>query len=319
MARLGELVQRPRQVAHKPGIEGVLSEFQSYYRFAVDRIIEDERERQERLRVSSFPYCPLRHAYQRMTKHERKSEANFGSFYYTEVGTVTHDLIQNFVGREGKIYGAWVCKKVSCKGKRKFSANDKCPICKARMKYVELTVKAFKNISGHLDGIWKNEKGEYWLVDYKTSSVRVIMTQKKNPTLPYHHNVAQIKAYCALIELMFDIKITGWILMYVARDNPMMFSKPVGAYISDKAKKKYLKVIKGWDRDWDRVLNLTSFDEVKQLIREKPCEDHEDYVRKFDSIEPCPLSQGGLCFQPKKLKNLMKIVWEDRSPDTRLG
>jgi hypothetical protein len=297
----------------------VLSEFQSHYRAAVDAKIEDERERQERLRVSSFPYCPLRHAYTRMTKHERANEANFGSFYYTEVGTVTHDIIQNFFGRSGKIYGAWVCRKLKCKGKREFSSKDKCPICKGRMRYVELTVKAFKNVSGHLDGIWRNEKGEWFVIDYKTSSVRVIMTQKKNPTLPYHHNVAQIKAYCALIELMFDIEITGWILMYVARDNPMLFSKPVGEYMSAKAKKKYLKKIKGWDRDWDRVINMTDFDEVKELIAEKPCDDHDDYVRQFDSLDPCPLSQGGLCFQKKKLKSLMKIVWDERPASVRLG
>lgn len=314
MARLGALIAKRTSFVSSAGkgIEGVLAEFKNYYVSAVAKEIEDERVREERLRVSSFPYCPLQHAYTRLTKHEKDKTAGFGSYYYTQVGTVTHDIIQDFAGRGGKIYGAWLCTKKKCDGTRAFSSKNKCPKCGARMRYEELTVKAFKNLSGHLDGVWKSESGEYFVVDYKTSSTTVLMSQKKNPTLPYHHNVCQIKAYCALLELCFDIKISGWILMYVARDNPMIWSKAVGEYISDKAKKRQLKKIKGYDRDWDRVVGLTSFSELMELVKEKPCSSHDDYLEKFDSIDPCPLSKGGICFNAKQLKSTLKIVWSDR-------
>lgn len=324
MARLGGLVGRRTASTNSgpplSGMEGILAEFKDYYKSSVDQIIIDERKREERLRVSSFPYCGLRHSYERMTKHEKPPAANFGSFYYTEVGTAAHEVIQDFMGRKGKIYGVWICTAPGCKGKRKFSAKNTCPLCKSRMRYEELTVKAFKNVSGHLDGIYRDSKGRYWLVDYKTSSVQVITTQKKNPTLPYHHNVHQIKAYCALIELMFDIEISGWILMYVARDNPMIFSKPVGEFMSAKAKARELKKIKRYDRDWTRVVNMFKFEDLLAVIKDKPCEDYDDYMHKFgDSMNPCPLAVSGVCFQKKKLKNLMQIVWDDRPAEFRLG
>lgn len=319
MARLGALAARNTSVVKASGIEGVLAEFKSHYVSAVNQQILDERERQERLRVSSFPYCPLLHAYTRMTKHERPAMANFGSFYYTTVGTAAHEVIQDFFGRSGKIFGRWICRDPNCKGIRRFSAKNICPICKGRMNYEELTVKAFRNVSGHLDGIWRSEDGKYYLVDYKTSSVKVITTQKSNPTLPYHHNVCQIKAYCALIELMFDIEISGWILMYVARDDPMVFSKPVGQYINAKQKKRELKKIKGYDRDWDRVMNLFKFSDLLEIIEDKPCDSYEFYKKHFDHFDPCILASSGICFKPKKLKETMKIVWQDRPKECRLG
>lgn len=300
-------------------MRAALSDFDTYYRQSVKQIIPDERGRQERLRVSSFPYCGLRHAYTRMTKHEKPPQANFGSFYYTEVGTVTHDIIQNFLGRKGKMYGAWTCTAPKCKGKRDFSRKNWCPLCKSRMRYEELTVKAFRNVSGHLDGIWRNERGEYFLVDYKTCSVEVLSHQKQRPTLPYHHNVCQIKAYCALIELMFDVTISGWILMYVARDNPMIHTKPVGRLITAKEKKRELKKIKRWDREWDQVTNLFKFEDLLEVVKNKPCTDYDDYLEKFDQIDQCLLATSGVCFAPKRLNELMEIVWHDRPKELRMG
>lgn len=319
MARLGALAAKNTVVVKGSGIDRVLAEFKSHYVSAVQQTILDERRREERLRVSSFPYCPLQHAYTRMTKHEKPPAANFGSFYYTSVGTATHDVIQDFFGRTGKIYGKWICRDPHCKGKREFSSKDICPLCKGRMNYVELTVKAYKNVSGHLDGVWKDEEGRYWLIDYKTCSTRIILSQKKNPTLPYHHNVCQIKAYCALIELMFDIEISGWILMYVARDDPAMFSKPVGKFMSAKEKKRELKKIKGYDRDWDRVMNLFKFEDLQEVIADKPCTSYDYYKEHFDHFDPCPLAASGVCFKKKQLKELMKIVWDERPSNCRLG
>lgn len=313
MARLGELKSRRTALvstAKLRGIDAVLADFGNFYTEAVTTQIKDERVREERLRVSSFPYCGTRHAYERLTAHERVPMTDFGSLYYTSIGTQAHEVIQTILGMRGKIYGDWKC---ACGSGRKFSAKSKCPKCGKEMQYEELTVKAFKNVSGHLDGIWKDSEGRYWLIDYKTSSVRVISSQKTNPTLPYHHNVHQIKAYCALVEKTHDIEIAGWILMYVARDNPMVFSKPVGKFMNSKAKTRELKKIKGYDRDWSRVIEAEKFSDLMEIVDDKPCESLEDYGHKFgDSLNPCPLARSGICFQPKRLKKTLKIVWEER-------
>ena len=296
---------------------GVLKQFKNYYLDAVAAKLEDERDFQERLRVSSFPYCPLKHLYKRMIAGQEEKTADMSGHYYVDVGTVAHEIMQRFMGRGGSIYGAWRCKAKGCKGMRAMSRKSKCPLCGKHMEYIELTVKAFKNISGHLDGIWKSPAGEYFVIDYKTSSVRVIQGQKRHRMLPYHHNVMQITAYCALIELMFDIKISGWILLYVSRDSPMTIVHPEGARITDKQKARYLKRIKKWDRQWDEVLNVTTFKEVMQIVDQKPCDSHEFYKEHYDTFTPCPLSKGGLCFNRKQLKEFLKITWDDRPKSMR--
>jgi hypothetical protein len=296
---------------------GVLKEFKQYYLDAVATQVEDERTHEERLRVSGFPYCPLKHAYKQMTAHVKK-DIDMSGRYYVEVGTVAHELMQDWMGRAGQIYGQWKCRTPGCKGFRAISRKNKCPICKGRMNYEELTVKAFKNVSGHLDGIWRSKNGEYYVIDYKTSSARIIQSQKSHGMLPYHHNVAQIRAYCALIELMFDIKISGWILMYVSRDSPMDVVYATGKPISKKEKARYLKKIKKWDRQWDEVLAVTTFKGLMDIVAQKPCDSYEFYKEHYDSYTPCPLSKGHLCFNPRQLKEFLKLTWFDRPPGMRL-
>lgn len=296
---------------------GVLKQFKNYYKDAVATKLEDDRVYQERLRVSSFPYCPLKHVYKRMMEGQEPKQADMLGHYYVNVGTVAHEIIQRFMGRGGSIYGQWRCLKKGCKGFRAISRKSKCPICKGFMEYEELTVKAFKNVSGHLDGIWRSEAGEYFVIDYKTSSARIIHGQKRHRMLPYHHNVAQITAYCALIELMFDIKISGWILMYVSRDSPMEVVHPEGKRITDKQKARYLKRIEKWDRQWDEVLNITTFKEVMDIVAKKPCDSMEFYKEHYDTYTPCPLSKGGLCFNPRQLKDFLEITWDDRPKSMR--
>lgn len=177
-------------------MNSVLAEFGNYYATELSKEYVDLEQRPDRLRVSGFPFCGLESAYKLMVKDETIRKAGFGSKYYTGVGTLTHEIVQDMVGMGGRILGQWNCLTPNCKGVRLLSRKNKCPICKGLMRYEELTVSAFKYVSGHLDGIYKTKDGEYFVVDYKTSSVRVIESQHERRTLPYHHNVCQIRAYC---------------------------------------------------------------------------------------------------------------------------
>ena len=291
----------------------IIGEFRGHYASASSAELDDhEPARIPRLRVSGFPFCGLEAAYKRLTNDKVERKMTFGSRYYTGVGTLTHEIIQEWMGRSGRILGQWKCKTEGCKGVRLISRKNICPICKGFMAYEELTVTAFKYVSGHLDGIYRAENGEYFVIDYKTSSVRVITTQHENRTLPYYHNVCQIKAYCALIELLFEIKISGWMLHYIARDNPLTTYRTEGKRVSDEEKKEILVKIKGYDRHWGMVINMHKFSDLMQLVEEKPCRNREFYMKEFHGYTPCPLSQGDMCFQPKKLERLLKIVWSDR-------
>lgn len=116
---------------------------------------------------------------------------------------------------------------------------------------------------------------------------------------------------CALVELVFDIKISGWILHYLARDSPMTIHRSEGKRISTEQKAAQLKLIEQYDRHWGIRSNMKKYKHLQILVDEKPCRNAEDYKKNFDSFTPCPLSQGGLCFQEKALNNHLRIVWSD--------
>jgi rubrerythrin len=127
-------------------------EFDAYYiKTMTAEHLSDEQERPESLRVSSFPFCALRMIWNRMTAHTRVRKMKYGQKFHTGVGTITHAVIQAWAGRGGQVWGAWKCNVRRCGGIREFSRNPKCPKCDAQMEYVEITVTAFKNVSGHID------------------------------------------------------------------------------------------------------------------------------------------------------------------------
>ena len=300
-------------------LPAVLKEFGSYYEEQMLRVHPDLTPyRPDALRVSGFPYCGLRHAYKKLTRAKEVRTAGFGSKFYTTVGTITHEVVQEFLGLGGRIYGNWKCVAQGCEGTREFSKNSKCPKCKSLMLYEEFLVEAFKNVSGHIDGVFKTKAGKWYIVDYKTSSVKTIKDQKYTKTLPYKYNVAQIRAYAALIELKYEIEISGWILHYLARDDPARTHISVGGLTSTKSKALELKKIKVWDRHYDLVTaKVPKYRDIKILIEEKPCTSLSVYEKEYAAFDPCPLSIGGTCFAPKRLTEYMELTWLEMREKTQ--
>jgi len=182
------------------------------------------------------------------------------------------------------------------------------------MSYEEFTVKAFRHLSGHLDGIYRSTSGHWFVVDYKTSSVKTIEMQKHTKTLPYNHNVSQIVAYCSLIELEWDIKISGWLLHYLARDSPATSHVTVGGLVSTKSKMLELEKMRVWDEHYNIVTHLNSLNHLKVLVKEKPCKTLKFYEKEYHSFTPCPLSCGGVCFNKERLNELLELTWEETTP-----
>ena len=80
--------------ATQKGIMPVLKEFGRYYTDLVNSkeyLSPDEEDwkREDRLRVSGFPYCGLKHLHARLNAEEQQveEEVTFGMKYYTSVGT----------------------------------------------------------------------------------------------------------------------------------------------------------------------------------------------------------------------------------------
>lgn len=287
----------------------ILQEFGAHYQKHLKHAWNVPLTKAKNLRVSSFPYCGLRHWY--MNLLEVSGELNFSSAYYTSVGTLVHALVQGWIGEGGRIYGNWKCVQKGCGGKRYFSHSKRCPKCKLPMEYEEFAVRAFKYLSGHIDGLYRSADGRWWIIDYKTCSVRIISTNGQTGMLPYKANEWQIKAYCALIEMILNIEVSGWILHYVARDDPITCHVATGGMITKKEKARYMKKMETWDRHFGVVNNVTKLSDIKVLVEEKPCKTEEFYNMEYKKIDTCPLAMGGRCFDPDKLRAHLKEVWNE--------
>ena len=268
---------------------------------------------EEKLRASGFPYCGLRHAFEKM-RLRIKNEAptsDFGKPYYCGNGTTTHELLQRYVGSTGDIIGHWNCRNKKCGGRRELTKYRPCPKCRGEMEYEELTVKAYRFVSGHVDGVWRAPDGKYFVIDYKTSSTYAISKQRTYKTFPYLANKAQIKAYCMLVELCFGIKISGWLLVYVARDDPKKFRKIVGDMITTSEKKKIYRMLGTYDGHFGIARDLRKWSDLKTLVEEKPCRCYEDYEEGYKTLDECPLSK--VCFS-NRLNEVVKDMWLEYKP-----
>lgn len=259
---------------------------------------------------SSGPYCGLRDAYERYIRGEDPEiEQDFSSDYYLNVGTVTHDAVQTWLGKSGKIIGKWRCE--DCGNTRSFGPYPgKCKCGSIRIKYEELGGNDGV-ISWHTDGLFKYGD-EYWLVDYKTSSMFAIQKaidlrkQGKKTDLPYKKNVVQIENYTVLVERRYNIKITGWLLVYLPRDNPKQnyWIFVAGKQLTDDRREELGTRIDNWAKDFKVAQQVTTkpIAVFKRLMPTKLCDSKEFYDEWVGTpFEQCPLAENGCCFRRSRL------------------
>ena len=270
-----------------------------------------EHVKKDILRPSGFPFCPLWEAHDIITKKEQKPLDFFGE-YYTQIGTVTHAILQRHIGRSKKILGDWKCLK--CKKTKKLAFYARCSKCGSEeVEYEELEVSFGKNILGHLDGVIEIN-GKNYVLDYKTtSSSKNKQHKEEGGVYPYKKNLAQIKSYCVLVQETHDIEISGWILLYIARDDFVKDCVAVGGYVSDEEKDLIKKKLENYDKMYSQLRNFRETKQQKYLdriIKNKPCKTLKDYKNEFgDPFDVCPLSEKSLCFRPEALKeNLASIM-----------
>ena len=270
-------------------LRNVIAELSSYYEKSMDTELPPLIPFEKKLRVSGFPYCGLKHAYETLDEEKPNLDGAMKAFY-CDVGTAAHLIFQRWLGSHGQIYGDWKCRNPKCGAWRRLSSKSVCRKCGSEMSYEELTVYYRTNVSGHVDGLFLSKNGKFYVIDYKTSSTRAIYQQKKEPTFPYAKNRVQIESYCALLEERFDVEISGWMLLYIARDNPKVF-KIVGDEVSAEHKHRTLQKIRRYDRHYTLVKNGLTHETLDTLIKYKTCK-----TREFCSeyMSSCPLAP--ICF-----------------------
>lgn len=306
----------------------ITSLFGKMYETTMDAAITTKYGRGPEYRPSSFPTCPILHMLRFAAgAHNGYFETTMSTSggFFTSVGTAAHENIQYHIGQTGKIWGDWKCKNPSCqkrhdaqnlfdekgvmyrKGKltRKNTVKNKCPKCEHPMEYVEKEIK-YAGLKGHIDAIVKLDGGGWWVADYKTCTKNKI-AKKGKEGLPHKAHLKQIPTYCYVLEKKYGMKIKGFSLLYLSRDNPFHFLEYSEPW-SERWRVKVREIIKNEKRKFRSGVKSFATRDVKHAIANKPCSCLAQYESEINFYEECPLL--GICFKSgldKKLNTMMKV------------
>ena len=276
-----------------------------------------------RLNPSSLPCCPILNTFAAVdiarAQENAMAKANGMLSTYADMGSIRHEVCQQFLGRAGRMYGDWHCR--SCGKTRKASLYKLCE-CGEVPFYNEMrfehtykgrVVKSFKP-----DGIFKDSKGRLWVVDYKFKTrFKFLPGQIKG--LPLKNNRRQVLDYVHTLRLLGGKfkNVRGYILLYIAFDKVVLEGgydyHPVQRKVSKASTAKYAKTLEGeyrrlfiTRRAAKAVVNKEVNREiVVELVKNKPCANHEQYMADLhNQYEPCPYAESGQCFKKSFVKTL---------------
>lgn len=299
MPRLGS-AKPPTNRFYKPRGNSTL--FSDLYEKAIDDSWHTHGGRPPKLRPSSFPLCPIL-TWRKMVKGAHlgywPEEQEFSGQYFTQVGTLVHEVVQLYMGNTGKIWGNWKCRNPRCKESkkkgltRKHTTNNKCPCCGSPMYYEEIEVR-YRGIVGHIDAIIYLGNGRYWVGDYKTTTKYKINSGK----LPEKAHLKQIPAYVHILRVTLKLNVVGFSLLYLSRDNPFYFSEE-SFYWDKQWTIKAKAMLKGEKRRYLAALESFKTRKLHHIIQNKPCTSKKFYNQNLDYYTPCPLLD--VCFKPEEL------------------
>lgn len=247
------------------------------------------------LRPSQLPFCPLQFWLSVSTEGLTR-RSNFYSQFYTSVGTTVHTVVQSHLHRSKRFIANWYCPV--CKKTRYFKPVAKC--CGLYPQYQEVSINT-KGMKGHIDAVFLDRKGRYWIVDFKTSSTSTLSAKKKDPSAAYKE---QLKSYAHALSRQLNIKIHGICLVFISRDNPRRRSTWFLELTDNERKQSKLGVAR-YLRQHRSVLRLTKFSELYELYKNRQCRSLED-MRAFTG--ECPYVS--VCSSHLDQKALLKDIFK---------
>lgn len=167
------------------------------------------------LRASQLPFCP-HNFFNTYARQGMVQPMDFLFTYYVSVGTVVHEVVQTYLGQTGRFLADWECPE--CGKWHRLTRQPNC--CGTHSKYHEVSID-YKGVQGHIDAIFIDKDGRYWILDFKTSSLAGAPKKKTNPGVAY---IEQIETYAYFLWKQYGIKVHGVMLCFIPRDNP---TKPV--------------------------------------------------------------------------------------------
>lgn len=247
------MVIKKRKVAD-PRVTRVVSEITKVYNDSLKsiQVSKGDLTRMRYLRPSALPFCPV-NFFVKNAEQGPLRIMHMEMAFYVKIGTVVHSVVQNYLARSGKFLATWKCKV--CGNLRKVSMDNMC--CDTPMQYREVLIK-YKGVVGHIDAIYLDANGDYWILDYKTTSVSMAKKKASNPGVSYQE---QIEAYALMLKLQYGIKVKGVLLMFIKRDSPR---EPVffGRVLDKLDFPKIAKRINAYKKLHKEVLRIETLDQA---------------------------------------------------------
>jgi hypothetical protein len=297
--------------------------------------------RKPEFRVSSLPYCPILES----DKHfyPTQDSMNYGFSFYVNIGTAVHSVLQQFLPASSKfgehVFGSWHCANCSQTKIHTFRPpNGSCTNNLPHLWiYDEIEFK-YKGLSGHLDmlsidptktkfGASKKILKPWWVAwEFKTTGSGSI---KSGYNLPVAKHPFQIRTYCYLLRVLYNIKVKQFVIVYISRDRPeyentkrYSYAYTDEMYAQDKQRierdiignELLLKLVKT-----RKKLNAVKL--VKQIVAKRPCTSKREYFRNmkpsFYGKENCTYFDSGQCAKSNgdTMEKVLLKSWKEREDE----
>ena len=192
----------------------VKSDFLQVYQDAVENTLTSsigDPKRLYNLRCSQIPYCSAS-VLVNYAQRGRYQAMDFMMAFYVGVGHAVHHVMQTYLCQSGRFLANYTCKE--CDKVYKLSHQAEC--CGFPTTYDEIDLD-YKGIQGHIDAVFQDRQGDYWILDFKTTSTNNADDKAKRPPTNYKR---QVRAYAYLLWKQHKIKVKGLMLVFIPRDNP---------------------------------------------------------------------------------------------------
>ena len=250
--------------------------FLAVYRDALEQgmtVQKQDPKRLYNLRCSQLPYCASTVL---LNYGERGMYFAMDMLmaYYVSVGHAVHKVMQDHLAQTGAFLADYTCRE--CGTEHRLSHVHEC--CGFPTDYEEVSID-YKGIQGHIDAIFKDKQGRYWIVDFKTTSLAASAKKEKDPGITY---MRQVTAYAYLLWKQHGIKVAGCMLIFIPRDDPKkptVWEIPMTDLNYAKAKTELLA-----DRALHkRTMAADTLEEFLDLMQNKCGNDYCDYCKKTPS------------------------------------
>lgn len=296
-----------------------------------DKNLVKREDKPNEFRVSSLPYCSILDLKSRLELGKSEFieiETDFSMEFYTQVGTIIHSVLQDFLPKISKnykikIFGSWKHKKT---GKIRYKMSF-LPYSKVKKyEYAEIDFN-YNELTGHLDLLLQDKNGKWHALEFKSTSSFLINDPRKAIRLgyfPQKKHLRQIRSYCVLLYKCHKIRVHKYHIIYINRDKIQQTNQAFRQHgwgyhcfsylFTKKIYKEALNHIENSSlgkKSVDLLMKkVKSSKRLQKVIDLKPCKVKQDYLDvmrpAFFGDENCEFFRNGSCFREGDMNKILR-------------